>query len=195
MPPKVRFRKETIVEAAYELARKKGLNSINARSVAAVIGCSTQPIFRVFENMEQLKEQVLNKAFERFEQYIQENRQSSGGAHKSVGMAYLLFAMEEPYLFHMVFLGEHGAQPEAMRAFACKEVVVQTLMEQSGFSHEQSLIIHRHMWVYTYGLAAILATGQLKYTPEELNELLIMEYRAIVASLHFENIEQYNPPA
>lgn len=195
MPPKVRFRKDTIIEAACELARKKGLDSINARSVAAAIGCSTQPIFRVFENMEQLKEQVLNKALERFGQYIQENREASGAAHKSVGMAYLLFAMEEPYLFHMVFLSERGTQPEAMKAFACKEVVVETLMEQSGFSKEQSLIIHRHMWIYTYGLAAILATGQLKHTPEELNELLNMEYRAIASSLFCDDIEKYNPPA
>ncbi len=195
MPPKVRFKENDIVDAAYELARKKGLDAINARSVAAAIGCSTQPIFRVFENMEQLKDRVLEKAIECFSEYIDTNRQSSGAVYKSVGIAYLLFATEEPYLFQMVFLSKRDERQKAMSAFACKEVVVQTLMEQSGFSLEQAKVIHQHMWVYTYGLAAILATGQLKYTTNELNDLLMMEYRAIVAALQCKDIEQINPPA
>ena len=44
MPPKVKITKENIVETAIELIKKEGEVSLNARSIASSLGCSTQPI-------------------------------------------------------------------------------------------------------------------------------------------------------
>ncbi len=193
MPPKVRFQQQDIVDAAFALARKHGLDAINARSVASEIGCSTQPIFRVFENMDQLKSQVLDRAVACFGEYIDNCREQMPTAFKAVGMAYLLYAMDEPHLFHMVFLRQHNKRPSNL--YTCRQDVIDCLMEQSGFERQQAELIHRHMWVFTYGLAAMLATGQLHYTKEELNEFLNMEYRSVVSGLLWEKAGQYNPPA
>ena len=38
MPPKVKYSKEEIVEAAYELIRKEGSSAITARHLAAALG-------------------------------------------------------------------------------------------------------------------------------------------------------------
>ena len=62
MPPKIRFDRDCIINAAYQLARKDGYEAINARAVAKEMGSSTQPLFRVFENMEKLKAEVYKKA-------------------------------------------------------------------------------------------------------------------------------------
>lgn len=194
MPPKVRFQQQDIVTAAYELARKHGLDAINARSVANEIGCSTQPIFRVFENMEQLKARVFEKAVQRFTDFIEENKNCCESQYKSLGMAYLLYAMKEPHLFHMVFMRCSAEKATQMQLFHCREDVIAMLMEKCQFTEEQAQAIHLHMWVYTYGLAALLATKQVQYTTDELSALLNMEYRAVVAALTCKGIQELLPP-
>ena len=192
MPPKVRFQQQDIVDAAFALARKDGIDAINARSVASEIGCSTQPIFRVFENMDQLKEKVQERAVQFFSEYIEKCRTKIPSAYKALGMAYLLFAMEEPQLFHIVFLSRNGKQPRNL--FACRKEVIDCLVEKSGFNQQQAEQIHLHMWVYTYGLGAMLATEQLRYTQEELSEMLNQEYRCVVSGMLWEKASNYNPP-
>ena len=192
MPPKVRFQQQDIIDAAYVIAREKGQEAINARSVAGEIGCSTQPIFRVFENMDQLKAKVLERAIQRFEEYIKQCRAHEDSGFKAVGMAYLLYAMEEPHLFHMVFL--HGPDEKKVNVYSYRHEVIDCLMEKSGFNREQSEQIHRHMWIYTYGLAALLATERMHFTPDELNGMLLQEYRAVVAGLLWEKAPEVMPP-
>ena len=55
MPPKVKISKEKIIEAAISLIRNGGVEAVNARTLAAALGCSTQPIFSNFETMEALQ--------------------------------------------------------------------------------------------------------------------------------------------
>ena len=64
MPPKIRFGREDIVSAALEIIREQGIEGVNARAVAARLGCSTQPLFREFESMEQIKEEAARLAME-----------------------------------------------------------------------------------------------------------------------------------
>ena len=43
MPPKVKFRKEEIVQAALDVARVKGADGVTARDIAAQLGCPPVP--------------------------------------------------------------------------------------------------------------------------------------------------------
>lgn len=45
MPPKVRFTKERIEEAAYQLTKERGFEAIAAREVARSLGMTVTPIF------------------------------------------------------------------------------------------------------------------------------------------------------
>ena len=51
MPPKIKITKEEIIKTALELVRTSGEQSINARTVAGALNCSTQPIFSNFSSM------------------------------------------------------------------------------------------------------------------------------------------------
>ena len=55
MPPAIRYDRQQILEAALALVREEGAEALNARAVAKRLGCSTQPIFRAFANMDELK--------------------------------------------------------------------------------------------------------------------------------------------
>lgn len=62
MPPKVKIQKQEIIEAAVALVRQSGPQAINARSIAAALDCSTQPIFSNFASMDALRLAVVAAA-------------------------------------------------------------------------------------------------------------------------------------
>ena len=49
---------EQIVQAAVSLVSEQGMDALNARSVAARCGCSTQPIYLCFDSLLGLKKAV-----------------------------------------------------------------------------------------------------------------------------------------
>ena len=63
MPPKPKFTKEEIIERAASLVREQGAERLTARDLAAVLGTSARPIFTAFQNMEELRKAVVDKAW------------------------------------------------------------------------------------------------------------------------------------
>ena len=49
---------DKILDTAFAMTREEGFANVTARRVAAKAGCSTQPIFRVYKNMEELWDAV-----------------------------------------------------------------------------------------------------------------------------------------
>ena len=58
MPPKSRITRDMTVDAAAEIVRRDGAESVNARTVARELGCSTQPVMYHFATIEELKRAV-----------------------------------------------------------------------------------------------------------------------------------------
>lgn len=52
MPPKFKFTRDEITNAALNVTRKNGISGLTARALAAELGCSVKPIFGLFKNME-----------------------------------------------------------------------------------------------------------------------------------------------
>ena len=129
MPPKVKFQKEEIVQAALEVAREKGLAGITAREVAKALGVSTRPIFTWYETMDRLKGDVFDLAMARYRAYIEAGLQESI-PFLGVWRQYLLFARQEPELYKLMFLtppeGAAGGAMEALRF--SRELVRPSLM-------------------------------------------------------------------
>lgn len=55
MPPQVKVSKEHIKSEAFQMTKESGFEAVSARKLAERLNCSTQPIFRVYQNMEELK--------------------------------------------------------------------------------------------------------------------------------------------
>lgn len=62
MPPKARISKELILDKGFEIARNEGIQALTARRLAEDLGCSTRPIYRVYNTMEDLKRDVVERA-------------------------------------------------------------------------------------------------------------------------------------
>ena len=53
MPAKRKIQKEDILQASISIISHEGFNALNARKIAKKLGCSTQPLFYIYENMEE----------------------------------------------------------------------------------------------------------------------------------------------
>ena len=182
MPPKVRFQREAVVDAAYQLARTSGLEAVNARAIAKALGCSTQPLFREFESMEDIRAEVVKLALTEYGRRIAQA--TSGTAmppYKSAGMAYILFAREEPQLFRMLFMCDRSHM-SPLEPDETLDYILELLTQKTGYTHEEALDFHLQMWVFTHGLATMVATHYIDFSNEELEALLSRQFAANMAA-------------
>ena len=93
MPPKCRFTREEIIQAALDLTAEKGVGALTARGLAQRLGSSAKPIFGLFANMEEVQQEVVKAANLRYQEYLRQDM-SAGRypPYKASGMAYIRFA-------------------------------------------------------------------------------------------------------
>ena len=103
MPAKAKVSKEMIVDAAFEIARKEGMENINARTVSEKLNCSTQPVMYHFATIEELKKAVYAKADCYHSEYLMKIKDPQKGTMLGIGLNYIRFAIEEPHLFRFLF--------------------------------------------------------------------------------------------
>ena len=70
MPPKVKYTREAVLNAAFEITRAQGADNINVRSIANKLGCSTQPVMYHFPSVETLKSELYNIADQYHTEYL-----------------------------------------------------------------------------------------------------------------------------
>ena len=58
MSRRVIFEKDYIIDKSVDFIKEKGVESLSVREISNYIGCSTQPLFRVFDNMEDYKKNL-----------------------------------------------------------------------------------------------------------------------------------------
>lgn len=102
MPPRTKFNREDIVEAALEISKQGGLSSITARSVAKSLGSSVAPIYVNFETIEDLIEAVVQRIFAISSEQIA--KQTEKNVFESIGKASIAFAREYPVLFRELMM-------------------------------------------------------------------------------------------
>ena len=107
MAPKVKFRKEEIVNAALSVSRRAGADAVTAREVAAELGVSTRPIFTYFETIEQLKGEVFQLAKGRYRAQI-ERGLADPVPFLGVWHQYIRFARDEPEFYKLLYLTKTG---------------------------------------------------------------------------------------
>ena len=182
MPAIKKIQKEAVIDAAVDILREDGFSAINARSVAKKLGCSTQPIYHSFRNMEELKTALTERAIQMHTQRVRESLRAHEGndsRYSSYGMGFVKFAAEEKQFFRWLYL--EGEQFGPYQNDVLKPEVIQTLVDEFGYDEETAKKFHRDMVYYSYGLAILANTDHLNLTEAELREAFRREFRALIA--------------
>ena len=193
MPPKAKFTREEIIEAALNLAAEKGLRSLTARELGAVLGCSTRPIFTAFKNMEEVLLEVRKAALAKFEIYAR-RAMNFTPVYKELGVQMILFAVEQPKLYRLLFMTE---KPEAQNfddVFAnlgdMATLSVEVIQRDYELSYENAKLLFKHNWINTYAIGALIATGVCKFSQSEIQDMLSREFVAMLMLIKSGRVER-----
>ena len=97
MPPKPKYTREEIIDAAFEIARTEGIDAVVARNIAKKLGTSSSPIFTFFSGIDEVKDAVLQKTAAFYRERSLPVKQYNI-AFKQFGIEFIRFAKEEPKL-------------------------------------------------------------------------------------------------
>lgn len=182
MPPKPKFTKEEIVNTALNIVSEKGTEALTARELGKALGSSARPIFTVFKNMEELQTEVRNAAMRRFESYA-ERKLPDMPPFKQIGMQMVLFGAGEPRLYRLLFMSENPNAGEFDDIYGVlgkvAERCIETIRRDYELSAEKAKELFENMWIYTFGIGALCATGVCRFSNERLSEMLSAEFRAM----------------
>ena len=180
MAPKVKITKERIVQTAIELIREQGESAINARSIAAALECSTQPVFSNFATMEDLRYAVTKTAYEIYLSFLAREAESDKyPKYKAFGMAYIRFAKEERELFKLLFMRDRtGEDTSTSPDF---EESAKMIAAANGVSIEEARLIHLEMWSCVHGIAVMLATSFLPLEESLISDIISDVYHGVLA--------------
>lgn len=177
-------RKETItiqmiLETAFAMTREEGFVNVTARKVAAKAGCSTQPIFRVYKNMDELWCAVYQKAADFFQNYYRFYPRRGKAPFVNLGMAYIAFAREEKHLFELLFItGGPGKKSmyELLNGSQGNVISEIALAKSAGCPDPSDLFMK--MWIFIHGAACMTLTGDYDLSNAQTLELLERSYQA-----------------
>ena len=182
MPAVKKVSRDEIIDAAVEVLRDGGFSSINARSVAKKLGCSTQPIYVSFRSMDELRTALTVRAMEMHTKRVRDSLREHNGndsRFSSYGMGFVKFAAEEKQLFRWLYL--EGEQLGAYQNDVLEAEVIQTVVDEFGYSQETARGFYRDMVYFSYGLAILANTDHLNLTEPELREAFRRDFRALTA--------------
>ena len=177
MPPKVKITKDDIINAAVDIVRHSGAQAINARVLASVLGCSTQPVFSNFATMDALRMAVVERADTLFRDYMhQEIDNGEYPAYKASGMAYIRFAKEEKELFKLLYMRDRSSEfvPEGSGLTDEMENIIHN---NTGLDGMDAKLFHLEMWAYVHGIATMFATEFYDLEWELVSKLLTDAYQ------------------
>lgn len=88
-------------------------------------------------------------------------------AFKQFGMQAILFALEEPHLYQLLFMQGDGRPHSFEEVFGGlgepARVCMDILQKEYSLSEAEAIALFRHVWIYTYGVASLCATGMCPF--------------------------------
>ena len=179
MPPKFKFTKDEITNAALNVTRKNGISGLTARALATELGCSVKPIFGLFKNMEEVQQEVLIAANLLYQNYLQEDMtKGKYPPYKASGMAYIRFAKEERELFRLLFMRDRSNEKIEENKEEIKPLM-QLIQQNLGISEDDAYLFHLEMWLYVHGIATMIATSYLDWDDEFISKVITDAYMGL----------------
>ncbi len=174
--------KDMIVDAALEIFRAEGFDAVTSRRVAFKLGCSTQPIYFEYKNMDELKNDIVKKVVgqlnEIFSSVSNEGKEDPDEfVYRSFGLSFLKFVQADPFVFRQIYIvdGKIGRQVDNLRM----PIILDILENKYGYKKETALAIHKMASCSLMGMAVFVSSGYKKISEDEMQKNLGILFASI----------------
>ncbi|GGG53122.1 TetR/AcrR family transcriptional regulator [Paenibacillus radicis (ex Gao et al. 2016)] len=183
MPPKAIVTAEKILQAAFEIVRMQGLESLTARSIAQKLNCSTQPVYRIYANMDEVKDHVYEMAVELMQQQVFSYQDEQNSPALNMAIGFLHFAKQEHYLFQFVYLSGYKSFDLHEELFVGETLSMKPMLHSKRFqtideSKQRNIFIK--ISIYLIGTGTMINSGTLKMEFHEAVQMVRDMYEAIM---------------
>ena len=181
MARKETISKEDLLNSSFNMTRELGIEEVTARKLAAYAGCSTQPIFRNFENMEDCIRQTFEKALLYFDEFYNTFDKGSHIPFVNLGLCYIAFAQQESHLFSFLFVKNSVSGYNLYSKLNGRTGAVMKEMNQAKEEGVRSPeAIFMKMWMLIHGAACMSITKDYDLSNAETRIQLEEAYKAFV---------------
>lgn len=182
MPTQIKISKEMILETAFEIVRKEGIDKLSNRELANQLKCSIRPIYYQFENVEELKKALYRKIEKYFYQFLLNHRIEGIPQYKQIGINYIKFAKKEKKLFQALFMSEVGL---SLNDFVSKDgedfqEIEKLIKISTNLNDENMKNFHTKMWIFCHGMATLVANNTVSLTDNQIQQLLSYQFQALM---------------
>ena len=175
MPPRAKFTKAEIIEAALNIVRTEGYEALTSRALGIYLCSSARPIFTVFKNMEEVQQAMIEAAKTLYKEYVNKGL-TAEHPFKGVGTQYILFSVNEPKLFQLLFMAEQKQIPDLSGVLPLidesYEDILLSIQKDYEISELSAKKLYQHLWIYTHGIASLCATKMCRFTVEEISIMI-----------------------
>jgi AcrR family transcriptional regulator len=157
--------RQQILDKAFEMTRESGFDNLTARGLAQALGCSTQPIFRLFGSMDGLRHALYDKVTEFFGTHMAQPMEGTP-MFLSMGLRYVELARKEAHLFRLMCMSD------------CFQL--NSLFDLTRGVKLQDPKLFAKVWIFTHGIASLVATNSTAIPEDEVRTLLIEAYTSFL---------------
>ncbi len=172
MPPIHQLSRQQMLDKAFAITREIGFERLTARGLAQALGCSTQPIFRLFDSMDGLKQALCDKTREFFGSYMAQLMEGTP-LFLSMGLRYVELARKESHLFRLMCMSD------------CFQL--DSLFDITSGVRLQDPKLFAKVWIFTHGIATSVAANSTAMSEDEIRTLLIEAYTAFLRMVDSHN--------
>ena len=181
MPAKIRFDRQSIIEAAFEVVKTRGIDALNARSLAYELGSSTQPIFSNFSSMDDIVEIIYDLSIDSFRNFVNKGLSETNPV---VGLSFAIaqFATTAPYLYEVLFIRDTtGFLKPDLDRFGI--LLTNYIAKSANLANKVANIVFLENWIFAMGIAQQIHAGLLEMNEKALRALIQSEYDGTIAAI------------
>ena len=172
MARKKEISRDKILDVAYKMAVKDGIKGLTARSIAKTGHFSTQPLYLEFNNMNDLREQVLKKILDDLRtKTLQQSY--TGDALIDLDLSYIEFAQKHVNLFRPMFVdGKFGSKviSDTLMDLGTEKFKEQYPDTQYDEDRVRDIVIAN--WISTTGMAALVVNKIATFNQTQIINVL-----------------------
>ncbi len=183
MPAIKELSKNYIVKVAVKMVNDKGWDSVNARSLAKALNVSTKPLYRIYKNMDEIKEDIYKEISRQYDEFIT-SRVDNKKALITLCIAYVEFAQAYKNLFISLFLSNNLKWKSLENVLDEKwnQSTIINLVNKHDYSFEEAKNLFMNMWLYANGLATLIATNEITIDEKEILVRIVKVFKVLTRS-------------